>query len=823
MTSIKIFCSYSHADEELQKKLDEHLGFLRRENVVTWHDRKLLPGEKFDAVIDDEINSSDIILLLVSASFLNSDYCYNIEMKRAIERHDSGEAVVVPVLLTECVWNRAPFAKIVMANEDGKPIDNAKYWTLNEALYKTANNIGRLVDSIQEQKAKTVYVEGSLMTQDNGNESELDSFALTEESSVLQAYEVFKQEFEKLSYKSSVEDFGSVEELKRKLLNEIAIPFDEKLNNIPSLRNKMPQIIFERIYALEQLDFATIQDIQKFRDGKSLFNWYERKAIINSITLSLLISKKFDPKKANLLIDFLTDFEEGVWESALVGLVLALLHHPNKWDRFSDLKKRLGTLRELEEVQEGLHIIDCILRMKLYENSTFKPEIFNQPFFESPLNCFIPFYAGNPVLNSALDNSPNDIDPGDFAEYVTDLPFLDCYKYYLCLGLEAGTVKSVNMPLKKWNSITNNLEISSIFHPYQNLMCEYYNYFKFYPKVNIDNIFNAQMSIAKTKLKNVILDKINELEVTGDSFTDEENYRAAINCFNDIIQIDSKHFRANWKAANCYLNLKSPEPHNGLKYFRVLEAENEKDVRVLCRIAKCNEMLNLKDEALKYLQKAIVIDPNDSTAILQIADFYAENRRFSDAVEVLEKGIEAHPGNCQMILDLGRAFLNNKEVNQAMKWAEIGLEVCSDDMKSVAYGVMKDCYFDGFDFNNSLKYAQLIFDLDPKNTDSMMSLGRIYLLGGIDLDMGRKYLQRSISKNKTGITYGNLGHLELIESHTEKAMSYYKLCIDMIGDEKEFGEKMDVDTPFMVKLGVAKTEYIRIKEDVITYYKSKHV
>ena len=50
------------------------------------------------------IETSQIILLLVSAEFLNSDYCYDVELKRAIARHDAGDARVVPIILRPCDW-----------------------------------------------------------------------------------------------------------------------------------------------------------------------------------------------------------------------------------------------------------------------------------------------------------------------------------------------------------------------------------------------------------------------------------------------------------------------------------------------------------------------------------------------------------------------------------------------------------------------------------------------------------------------------------------------------------------------------------------------
>lgn len=118
-----VFFSYSHADEDLRDQLEKQLAMLRRQGVIeTWHDRRIGAGQELEQVIDDHINTDDIILLLVSPDFIASDYCYDIEMKRAMERHDAGGAIVIPVILRACDWHHAPFGKLLGTPKDGKPV-----------------------------------------------------------------------------------------------------------------------------------------------------------------------------------------------------------------------------------------------------------------------------------------------------------------------------------------------------------------------------------------------------------------------------------------------------------------------------------------------------------------------------------------------------------------------------------------------------------------------------------------------------------------------------------------------------------------------------
>lgn len=118
-----VFFSYSHHDEGLRDQLETQLAMLKHQGIIeTWHDRRIGAGREIDAAIDEHINQDEIILLLVSPDFIASNYCYNIEMRRALDRHDAGEAIVIPVILRACEWHHAPFGKLLATPRDGKPI-----------------------------------------------------------------------------------------------------------------------------------------------------------------------------------------------------------------------------------------------------------------------------------------------------------------------------------------------------------------------------------------------------------------------------------------------------------------------------------------------------------------------------------------------------------------------------------------------------------------------------------------------------------------------------------------------------------------------------
>lgn len=136
----RLFFSYSHKDENLRDRLETQLASLKRQGVIeVWHDRRITAGDDFVGRIDEELERADIILLLVSPDFIASDYCYEVEMMKAIERHEAGKARVIPVILRHCDWHDAPFGRLLAVPGDGKPITS---WPdLDEAFLDVVRQI----------------------------------------------------------------------------------------------------------------------------------------------------------------------------------------------------------------------------------------------------------------------------------------------------------------------------------------------------------------------------------------------------------------------------------------------------------------------------------------------------------------------------------------------------------------------------------------------------------------------------------------------------------------------------------------------------------
>ena len=141
---VEVFYSYAHEDEKLRDELKKHLANLKRQGIITdWYDRDISGGNDWDDEVKQHLNSAAVILLLISPDFMNSDYINNVELKRAMERHGSGEARVIPVITRPVDWQGAPFSKLQSLPSDVRPIT---LWTnQDEAFVDVTQGIRKAV------------------------------------------------------------------------------------------------------------------------------------------------------------------------------------------------------------------------------------------------------------------------------------------------------------------------------------------------------------------------------------------------------------------------------------------------------------------------------------------------------------------------------------------------------------------------------------------------------------------------------------------------------------------------------------------------------
>ena len=156
MASVEIFCCYARKDHSLLNELQIHLIPLKRLGLITlWADTDIDAGIEWEKEIEKHLETAQIILLLISPEFIASDYCYSIEMKRAMERHECGEARVIPIILRHTSWQLAPFGKLQPLPTGAKPVISSSWRNKNVAFHDVAEGIRKTVEILTIKLAET--------------------------------------------------------------------------------------------------------------------------------------------------------------------------------------------------------------------------------------------------------------------------------------------------------------------------------------------------------------------------------------------------------------------------------------------------------------------------------------------------------------------------------------------------------------------------------------------------------------------------------------------------------------------------------------------
>lgn len=196
---VQVFFSYSHEDESFRTELEKHLSPLRRQGIIsTWHDRKIPAGSNFEEEISSELESSQVILLLVSSNFISSDYCYEQEMQYALKKHEEGSAIVIPVIIHPCDWHDTPFGKLRATPTDGKAV--SMYENRHEAFTIIARDVRNAISKhVGKQDDPKTNHPSVAISSSGDRETKEDKFQVKREYSDLERDDFIEECFEYLA------------------------------------------------------------------------------------------------------------------------------------------------------------------------------------------------------------------------------------------------------------------------------------------------------------------------------------------------------------------------------------------------------------------------------------------------------------------------------------------------------------------------------------------------------------------------------------------------------------------------------------------------
>jgi hypothetical protein len=151
MFDVRVFISYAHEDSEYREELEKHLKIFERNGLIEcWHDREILPASRWENDINQHLRNADIIIALVSSSFIASDYCYEKELQEALKQNESGRSHLIPIIVRPVAWETSPLGKLQALPTDGKPVST---WDNKDKAWKNVTaGIQKVIQSVKKQK-----------------------------------------------------------------------------------------------------------------------------------------------------------------------------------------------------------------------------------------------------------------------------------------------------------------------------------------------------------------------------------------------------------------------------------------------------------------------------------------------------------------------------------------------------------------------------------------------------------------------------------------------------------------------------------------------
>lgn len=698
--------------------------------------------------------------------------------------------------------------------KEAQTSDLDQQWSARKRMKEAEQNIERLESEIN-----------ALDTLNNKPDTINPTDDTSDIETVSQAIDMYLKGLDKLDHRSSFEELEKTEQLRYKLFENLFSSHSAKIKNTPVLQNKFIYNLFESIFSSEKLSKLMINDINDVRADKESYKDYERSIIVSALTLSVLNWKVFDPNKIGLLIDFLTDYEKGVWERSLTGIILSSIIHQNRLQRYQ-LTRRLVELQKNEKTQIGIYIIDTILRNQLYKNVIFPKDFEKEEFLsDTPYNWFFPFYDGNSTVIEMFKETKQDIDESEFLEYIQSVPLVSAFKYTLCNGLKNNqiTISKKNFDKNSAEDLEKmySLSMASELEPFYNLIAEYYLYFKFYPKDRVRNIFEHKITLAQTKLKNIILSKVQELKLSADLFFEKKEYNACIIKLKELLNIEPNQLSAIIQISECY-EAKN-EYSEALAYHYEIEKIKPNNFVNQLRIGFCLNKTKQYKKSIEYLHKANDIKSDEIPVLDLIGNNYLKLKNYNKSIEYHKKVLEIDDKYKSSLFDLNLCYSYLKKPEIAIVYSKKLVEL---DPESANYtNNLAQDYAELGEYDKASELASKAFILKSDDCDIAFGYGRILFLiedyKKANIMLNKSYNMKN-SKDLHGIIWGNLGHIALFDNNIESATEYYQKSVLEFDDINEFIEKFDTDLPYAIKNGISKTEYEEIKQNMVEFWQENN-
>lgn len=676
----------------------------------------------------------------------------------------------------------------------------------NESLKKYLNELIKEKESIKKEKFNYSIIDSTEIEDEN-----LDSL-----------FVLVKNKTEELIKDPSNKNLASeIHDIQSKINQLIYGPlnFLKTFNN--EYKNTHLQMLFETIYGNEKLNQETIDEINRIRTDYENHKWYERCQLVSALTCSLFIFNKADDKKISLLVDFINDNEDNVWERALTYLVMILNHLGNKWLRFDSLKRKIKSLTSNHKVQDACQIIVEYILVFGIGRFNFARSVFENTYFrDSPYNYFLPFFKeNNPLFENIYENYKGD-DIENFINVLENSPLSDSIKYIIC-NTEFKNEESENEDDNKF--IVTHLSVNEGYYPFAGYIQEFVSFINNFPSLQHEKLIDTQLKITSTPLKDYLLSEKEKFRILGIHFHKEKNWGQAIINFEKYLQLSPEDLAISDNLANCYLSNKEIGKAKDLSAS--IRKKYPKHTRNLNRLASIYFSLKSYQEALDIYDESINSTDKNANSYYEKAVVFIEMNKYEDALKSIQNAERQNFEYKSRLYNVyGVIYQHLKFFDEAME--AFTKAIALDQSNPIYYSNRSNLYEEINNYGKALEDVNEAIGLTDDETLVFTKVYYLIYLNEFKLafsELAKVRVKNSYYYNTLANYYRLKGEYDLAFSTIEKAISLdnnqtvigTKAAIyASIGDDVNFYKHLDE----ILKNGVLASKFL---PDIKEKYKHK--
>lgn len=179
-STVKIFIAFAKEDRDVRDKLLRQMNLVKnREGWDIWASHEIKAGTVWNEEIKARLAGSDVIVLLMSSSFFNSNYIIDVELPAIVEKHRAGNCHIVPVLARHCLWKDTDFGGYAQLGDiqalpaGEKPVVSKGNWDSEEEAYmETVQGLKVAIKEFKDKMEKQVELERKALEEKRKQELE---------------------------------------------------------------------------------------------------------------------------------------------------------------------------------------------------------------------------------------------------------------------------------------------------------------------------------------------------------------------------------------------------------------------------------------------------------------------------------------------------------------------------------------------------------------------------------------------------------------------------------------------------------------------------